>query len=111
MSQQRATPSHPGTNTLAIPLRGPVCAMHHPLLYVQQRARMEPGRLAISSELSRSSLWNAGGSRGRMEALMEQASHTCRSFTPEGRMTVVQEGNKKSNAGVGNRRADGPLPL
>jgi len=111
MSQQRATSSHPGTTTSAIPVQESVCIMHHAVLCVQQRARMEPGRLTISSKLSRSSLWNAGGSRGRMEALMEQASHTCRRFPPEGRMTVVQEGNKNSKAGVGNRRADGPFPL
>jgi hypothetical protein len=38
MSQGRATPYHPGTNTLAIPLREPVCTMHHAFLCVQQRA-------------------------------------------------------------------------
>jgi hypothetical protein len=57
---------------------------------------MEPGRLTISGEPSTSSLWNAGGSRGQMEALMEHVLHPCRRFPPEGRMTVVQEGNKKS---------------
>jgi hypothetical protein len=76
----------------------------------QQRARLEPGRLTISSEPSRASLWNAGGSRGQMQALMEHVLHTCRSFIPEGRMTVVQAGNKNRNAGVGNGRAGGPLP-
>ena len=107
MSQERATPYHLGTNTLAIPFREPVCTMHHAFLCVQQRARMEPQRLTISSEPSTPSLWNAGGIRGRMEARMGHVLHTFRSFTPEGRMTVVQEGNKNSHAGVGNGRADG----
>ena len=56
--------------------RKPVCTMHRAV----GTARMEPGRLAITSWPSTSSRWNAGGSRGRMEALMEQASHTCRSL-------------------------------
>jgi hypothetical protein len=45
-----------------------------------------------------------------MEALMGYVLHPCRRFPPEGRMTVVQEGNKNINAGVGNGRADGPVP-
>jgi hypothetical protein len=110
MSEGRATPYYLGTNILAIPVQEPVCTMCHPLLCVLQRAQMELGRLTITSWPSRSSRWNAGGSRGRMEALMEEASHPCRRFPPEVHMTVVQVENKKRNAGVGNRRADGPFP-
>jgi hypothetical protein len=110
MSQKRATPYHLGTNTLAIPVQEPICTMPHAVLYVQQRARMDPGGLTISSEPSTSSFWNAEGSRGRMEACMGHVLHPCRSFPPAGRMSVVQEGNKNSNGGVGNGRADGQLP-
>ena len=96
MSQGRATPYHLGTNTLAIPAS----------------KRLEPCTTLCcvsSSEPSTSSRWNAGGSRGRMEALMGQVLHTFRSFPPEERMTVVREGNENRNAGVGNGRVDGPL--
>jgi hypothetical protein len=49
-------------------------------------------------------------SRGRMEALIGQVLHPCRSFPLEGCMTVVQEVHKNSKAGVGNGRAKGPFP-
>ena len=97
MSQGRATLYHPGTNTLAIPAS----------------KRLEPCTtfFCVScGEPSRASLWNAGGIRSRMEVRMRCVLHTFRSFTPEGRMTVVQKVYKKSNGGVGNGRADGPLP-
>lgn len=106
MNQGRTTPYHLGTNTLAILVRERVCTIHRAL----GTAQMETGRLTNSSEPSTSSLWNAGSSRGRMEALKGLVLHPCRRFPPEGCRTCVQEGNKNSKAEVGNGRADGPFP-
>ena|SRR5712691_11373489 len=47
--------------------------------------------MAILNESFAPSLWKAGQITGWMEALMENAPQTFRSFLPEERMTVLQE--------------------
>jgi hypothetical protein len=46
--------------------------------------------LAILNEPTTPSLWKAGRTTGWMEALMENAPHTFRSFLPEERITALQ---------------------
>jgi hypothetical protein len=107
MSQGRATPERLCADTS---WRFPRENRFAPCTTLWVQHVMVPQWLTISSEPSTSSLWNAGGNRGRMEALMGHVLHTCRRFLPEGRMTCIQEGDKNSKAGVGNGRADGPFP-
>lgn len=69
------------------PERERICTMH----YALGTAPMGTQRLTISSEPSTPPLWKAGRITGWIEALIENAPQTFRSFTLEEHLTVLQE--------------------
>jgi len=91
--------------------REPGCSMHLAVLCVQQRVRVEPGRLAISSEPSTSSRWNAGDSRGRMEALMEQVPAPLQEVPSSGTHDRFARSAQEDIGSKGKRVNDDPFPL